>query len=107
MRCGTILLAFAASGLAVPALAATLTTDLNGGADYTDTRAAIDAAAGGDTVLVKPGAYIITDPIDCRRRGLNRASEEVFWYGRRLDGRVVLRSFDLNGFFPRRCAHVR
>ena len=49
--------------LGVMAQAATLTVDLNGGADYTDIQSAIDAAADGDTVLVKPGEYVITEPI--------------------------------------------
>ena len=39
--------------------AATLTVDLNGGADYTDIQSAIDAAKDGDTVLVKPGEYVV------------------------------------------------
>src|SRR5512143_1556957 len=47
--------------------AATLTVDLNGGADYTDIQAAIDAAKDGDTVLVKPGEYVITEPINFNR----------------------------------------
>jgi hypothetical protein len=36
-------------------VAAELIVDLNGGADYTDIQAAIDAARDGDTVLVKSG----------------------------------------------------
>ena len=67
MRYGWILSAVAVFGLVVPAMAATLTVDLNGGADYTDIQAAIDAAADGDTVLVKPGEYVITEPIDFNR----------------------------------------
>src|SRR5512136_1314810 len=47
--------------------AATLTVDLIGGADYTDIQSAIDAAADGDTVLVKPGEYVIAEPIDFNR----------------------------------------
>ena len=47
--------------------AATLTVDLNGGADYTELQSAIDAAADGDTVLVKPGEYVITEPINFNR----------------------------------------
>ncbi len=54
--------------LSVPALAATLTVDLKGGADHTDIQAAIDDAANGDTVLVKPGAYIVSSSIDFNRR---------------------------------------
>ena len=50
-------------GLAVPASAATLTVDQNGGADYTDIQSAIDAAADGDTVLVKAGKYVVEEPL--------------------------------------------
>src|SRR5512143_3537222 len=48
-------------------VAATLTVDLNGGADYADIQSAIDAAADGDTVRVKPGEYVITEPINFNR----------------------------------------
>ena len=51
----------------VPASAATLVVDLNGGGDYTDIQSAIDVAADGDTVLVKPGEYWITEPINFNR----------------------------------------
>jgi parallel beta-helix repeat protein len=47
--------------------AATLTVDSSGGAEYTDIQSAIDAAADGDTVLVKPGEYAITEPINFNR----------------------------------------
>ena len=46
---------------------ATLTVDLNGGADYTAIQPAIDAAADGDTVLVKAGEYVVTEPINFNR----------------------------------------
>ena len=35
-----------------PLPAATLTVDLDGGADYTDIQSAIDAAKDGDTVVI-------------------------------------------------------
>jgi hypothetical protein len=41
--------------------------DLNGGADSKDIPAALDAAADGDTVLVKPGEYVSTEPINFNR----------------------------------------
>ena len=47
--------------------AAILTVDLNGGVDYTDIQPAIDAAKDGDTVLVKPREYVITEPINFNR----------------------------------------
>jgi parallel beta-helix repeat protein len=47
--------------------AATLTVDSNGGADYMDIQSAIDAAADGDTVLVKPGEYVVAEPINFNR----------------------------------------
>jgi len=47
--------------------AVTLTVDLKGGADYTDIQSAIDAAADGDAVLVKPGEYVIAEPINFNR----------------------------------------
>jgi parallel beta-helix repeat protein len=42
---------------------ATLRVDRGGGAEFTDIQAAIDAAGDDDTVLVKPGEYVITEPI--------------------------------------------
>src|SRR5512136_1557214 len=47
--------------------AATLTVDSSGGADYAEIQPAIDAASDGDTVLVKPGEYVIAEPIDFNR----------------------------------------
>ena len=37
--------------------------DLQGGGDFTEIQPAIDAAAEGDTVLVKPGEYLIEESI--------------------------------------------
>ena len=53
--------------LTVPSPAATLVVDLSGGSEYTDIQSAIDVAADGDTVLVKPGEYVITEPINFNR----------------------------------------
>ena len=50
-----------------PLSAATLTVDLNDGADYADIQSAIGAAAAGDKVLVKPGEYVIAEPINFNR----------------------------------------
>ena len=53
--------------LGYPCKAAVITVDLNGSAEFTAIQPAIDAAADGDTVLVKPGEYVITQPIDFNR----------------------------------------
>lgn len=42
---------------------ATLTVDLNGGADYTTIQPALDAAVSSDVVLVKAGEYVLRAPI--------------------------------------------
>lgn len=47
--------------------ASTLVVDLKGGKDFTEIQPAIDAAADGDMVLVKPGEYVITEPINFNR----------------------------------------
>ena len=65
----------AALGFTLSCFGATLTVDLNGGADYTDIQPAIDAAKDGDTVLVKPGEYLITDPINFNR--LHKTDEPI------------------------------
>jgi len=46
---------------------ATLVVDPKGGGDFTEIQAALDAAAGGDTVVVKPGEYEIKEPLDFNR----------------------------------------
>ena len=43
----------------------TITIDLGGG-DFTEIPPAIDAAEDGDTVLVKPGEYEITETLNCQ-----------------------------------------
>ena len=42
----------------LPVFAKTITVDLNGGGDFTEIQAAIDAAGDGDTVLVAAGEYV-------------------------------------------------
>ena len=41
--------------------------DQNGGGDFTEIQPALDAAADGDTVLVRPGEYVIVEPLDFNR----------------------------------------
>ena len=55
--------------------AATITVDLNGGADYTEIQPAIDAAKDGDTVLVKPGEYVVAEPIKLKEKKIAVKSE--------------------------------
>jgi len=54
--CALLLLAFLSS-LAAPALATTITVDVNGTGDYTDISPAVAASSEGDTILVLPGTY--------------------------------------------------
>jgi hypothetical protein len=56
--------------LAIPAAtcsAATIIVDPSGGGDCTEIQPAIDAAMDGDTVLVKPGEYMVAEPINFNR----------------------------------------
>ena len=71
----TILGLVLAVGLTVPALGREIVVDLNGGAEFTEIQAAIDAAADGDTVLVKPGEYVITESINFKGKPITLTSE--------------------------------
>jgi len=51
----------------LPLWAGTIVVDAAGGGDYTDIQSAIDEAEDGDTVLVKPGEYVIDEPINFNR----------------------------------------
>jgi parallel beta-helix repeat protein len=51
---------------AVPAAADTITVDVNGGADYTSIRQAVNNATAGDTILVYPGNY--TESVDVKKK---------------------------------------
>lgn len=50
-----------------PCRAATIIVDLNGGGDFTEIQPAIDAAADGNEVVVKPGEYFIVESLDFNR----------------------------------------
>lgn len=58
---------FFLSSLAPEGFAATITVDPSGGGDHTDIQAALDAAGDGDTVLVRPGEYVLRMPLDFNR----------------------------------------
>ena len=51
--------------LGLPGLSpgATIVVDAAGGGDFTNIQAALDAAADGDRVLVRPGTYEIVEPL--------------------------------------------
>ena len=55
--------------------AQTIMVDLNGGGDYTEIQSAIDAAVDGDTVLVKPGEYVINESITFGWKAITVRSE--------------------------------
>ena len=48
--------------------AATILVDIHGGGAFTAIQPAIDAAMAGDTILVSPGEYVTSEPIDFNRQ---------------------------------------
>ena len=55
--------------------AATIIVDRNGGADFTQVQPAIDAAADGDTVVVRAGEYVITESVTFRGKAIGVKAE--------------------------------
>lgn len=72
MRWPAILLSVIAVFAAVAAPAAIVTVDINGTGDHTNLRDGIEAAAEGDTVLVRAGTYSGTNNRDIDLGGINR-----------------------------------
>lgn len=65
----------AALACTVPSRAATISVDVNGNGLLTEIQPAIDAAETGDTILVKPGEYVITEPISFLGKAITVQSE--------------------------------
>ncbi len=71
----TVLGLVLAAGISIPALGREIVVDLNGGAEFTAIQPAIDAAEDGDTVLVKPGEYVITEPVSYKGKAITLRSQ--------------------------------
>jgi len=108
------LVALALLGLTFRGFAAdTLVVDLNGTGQYTDIQSAIDAAADGDTVLVKPGEYVVTEPVTFKGKQITVKSEggaEVtailgggVAFGNAETNATVLEGFTVSGVITAAC----
>ncbi len=102
---GRLVRTAACCALGATALAATLTVDDDGPADYASIQAAINAATGGDTILVKPGQYHET--VNFLNKAITVTSEAgpldtvIYLEGEtrivRLNGDATLSGFTIRG----------
>jgi hypothetical protein len=58
-----------------PSLAATIVVDPGGGGNHTEIQPAVDAAQAGDTILVKPGEYVVARPVTFRGKDITVKAE--------------------------------
>lgn len=106
----------------LPASAATLVVDPNGGGDFSTIQSAVEAAAEGDTVLVGPGTYSVAPEfgwppaaiVDFGTKNLHVQStegpevtildgEDEAVAGTWVDGGQTVEASSLRGFTIRRC----
>ena len=74
MRSGVFSIALLLLGSGT-ASGATIVVDPSGAGDYREIQAAIDAAEDGDEVLLKPGEYVVTEPIEFRGKAVRVRGE--------------------------------
>ena len=55
---------FLSAGISVSVLGREIVVDVVGGGEFSEIQAAIDAAVDQDTVLVRPGEYVISESIN-------------------------------------------
>lgn len=86
----------------VTTMAATIVVDASGGGDFTDVQEAVESAAAGDTVLVRPGTYRYISSLAKTVTLMSEAgAEETLIQGIRLENRhqpeTIIDGFTVTG----------